>query len=165
MTATLRVDEYELEGLELLWLKVVGWKMIAVVGVLCAPGYDMEVFAKLRTSLQKIPPYLRRNLILLDDFNCPDIDWKDMSAKQPRTRELLSVIKEFGLFQRVRGVTRLSLVRQVNILPKLTFSNDHCGLHCLVKVWTVNFPTPPKPIWVLETGCQNNSVKKWLAWT
>ncbi|GAU91414.1 hypothetical protein RvY_03672 [Ramazzottius varieornatus] len=35
---TLRVDEYEVEGHELLWLKVVGWKMIAVVGVLYARG-------------------------------------------------------------------------------------------------------------------------------
>ncbi|GAU87138.1 hypothetical protein RvY_00034 [Ramazzottius varieornatus] len=97
-----------------------------------------------------------------------------MSAKKPRRRELLSVIKEFGLFQRVREVTRvrkessshilfvtqLSLVRQVNILPKLTFSNDHGGLHCLVKVWTVNFPTPPKPIWVLETGSQQEFRKE-----
>ncbi|GAU91415.1 hypothetical protein RvY_03673 [Ramazzottius varieornatus] len=99
-----------------------------------------------------------------------------MSANQPRTRELLSVIKEFGLFQRVRGVTRvrkesssclellfvtqLSLVRQVSSLPELTFSNDHSGLHCLVKVWTVNFPTPPKPIWVLETGSQQEFRKE-----
>ncbi|GAU92433.1 hypothetical protein RvY_04514 [Ramazzottius varieornatus] len=122
--------------------------MIAVIGVLYAPGYDMEVFAKPRTSLQKIPPYLRRNLILLGDFNCPDIDWEGMSAKKSRTRELLSVVKEFGLFQRVRGVTRL------------TFPNDQCGLHCLVKVWTVNFPTPPKPIWVLETGSQQEFRKE-----
>ncbi|GAV06640.1 hypothetical protein RvY_16596 [Ramazzottius varieornatus] len=173
---TLRATEYEVEGLELMWVKVVGMKMVALVGVLYAPGYDMEVFAKLRCSLEKIPPYLRRNMILVNDFNCPDIDWEDLSAKKPRTRELLSVIKEFALFQRVRGLTRerngssscldllfvtqLSLVRQVNILPKLTFSNDHCGLQCLIKLWIVNFPAPPKPVWVFQTGSQQEFRKE-----
>ncbi|GAU90693.1 hypothetical protein RvY_03073 [Ramazzottius varieornatus] len=115
-------------------------------------------------------------MVMIVDFNCPDIDWDDMSAKKPRTRELLSVIEEFALFQRVRGLTReqngssswldllfvtqLSLVRQVNILPKLTFSNDHCGLQCLIKLWKVNFPAPPKPVWISETGSQHEFRKE-----
>ncbi|GAU99823.1 hypothetical protein RvY_10765 [Ramazzottius varieornatus] len=71
---TLRTVEYEVDGLELMWVKIVGMKMVALVGVLYAPGYDMEVFAELpyhiaellkglqSRSLEKIPPYLRRNL-------------------------------------------------------------------------------------------------------
>ena len=55
----MRAAEYEEEGLELMWVKVVGLSMVAVVGVLYAPGYDVDVFAKLRRSLEKIPPYLR----------------------------------------------------------------------------------------------------------
>ncbi|GAU99824.1 hypothetical protein RvY_10766 [Ramazzottius varieornatus] len=93
-----------------------------------------------------------------------------MSAKKPRTRELISITREFGLFKKVRGiirqrkessscldllfVTQLSPVRQVSILPKLTFSNDHRGLHCALRLWTVSFPAPPKPIWVFEAGSQ-----------
>ncbi|GAV06447.1 hypothetical protein RvY_16438 [Ramazzottius varieornatus] len=111
---TLRATEYEVEGLELMWVKVVGMKMVALVGVLYAPGYDMEVFAKLRCSLEKIPPYLRRNMILVNDFNCPDIDWEDLSAKKPRTRELLSVIKEFALFQRSKRSTEVQLLHMVH---------------------------------------------------
>ncbi|GAU92807.1 hypothetical protein RvY_04841 [Ramazzottius varieornatus] len=103
---TLRAADYGVEGLELMWVKVVRMSMIALVGVLYAPGYDMKVFGKRRVSLAKIPPHLQRNLILVGDFNCADIDWEDMSAKKPRTRELVSITKEFGLFQKVRGITK-----------------------------------------------------------
>ncbi|GAV08611.1 hypothetical protein RvY_18276 [Ramazzottius varieornatus] len=103
---SLRAADYEVERLELMWVKVVGMSMVALVGVLYAPGYEMEVFGKLSDSLAKIPPYLRRNLTLVGDFNCADIDWEDISAKQPRTWELVSITREFGLFQKVRGITR-----------------------------------------------------------
>ncbi|GAV06775.1 hypothetical protein RvY_16706 [Ramazzottius varieornatus] len=71
---TSRAVEYEVDGLELMWLKIVGLRKVALVGVLYAPGYYEEVFAKLSRSLESISPYLRRNLILVGDFSCPDID-------------------------------------------------------------------------------------------
>ncbi|GAU91499.1 hypothetical protein RvY_03738 [Ramazzottius varieornatus] len=95
-------------------------------------------------------------------------DLEKFNIDKSAYRELISVTKEFGLFQRVRGftreltscldllfVTRISLVGQVNILPKLTLSNDHLALQCSVRMWTVRYPAPSKPVWVFETGSQH----------
>ncbi|GAU92263.1 hypothetical protein RvY_04365-1 [Ramazzottius varieornatus] len=131
---TISAAEYEVWSLVPSMRKV--WSSFGtnlLVGVLYAPGYDLDVFTKLRTSLQLIPPRLRRNLVLLGDFNCPDYSIEETSVKTRRTRELVSVIKEFAIFQRVRGDTRqrktscscldlvfvsqLSLVRCVSIVP------------------------------------------------
>ncbi|GAU91394.1 LOW QUALITY PROTEIN: hypothetical protein RvY_03654 [Ramazzottius varieornatus] len=98
---TIRAAEYEVESLELLWVKVIGVRTNLLASVLYASGYDLDVFTKLRTSLQLIPPRLRRNLVLPGDYSI-----EETSVKTRRTRELVSVIKEFAIFQRVRGDTR-----------------------------------------------------------
>ncbi|GAU92260.1 hypothetical protein RvY_04362 [Ramazzottius varieornatus] len=49
--------------------------MNLLLGVIYAPGYDVDVFSKLRTSMERITPYLRRNIVLVGDFNCPELDW------------------------------------------------------------------------------------------
>ncbi|GAU92264.1 hypothetical protein RvY_04365-2, partial [Ramazzottius varieornatus] len=154
--------------LELLWVKFISVRTNLLVGVLYAPGYDLDVFTKLRTSLQLIPPRLRRNLVLLGDFNCPDYSIEETSVKTRRTRELVSVIKEFAIFQRVRGDTRqrktscscldlvfvsqLSLVRCVSIVPPPSSKNDHAGIQWFVDLWTCSFPSPPRPTWIFDTG-------------
>ena len=176
---TVTAPEFEVDGLELLWVKIIGVRMTLLVGVFYGAGYELDVFAKLRQSIEAIPSRLRRNILLVGDFNCPDINWQDMSAESARTKELVKVTKEFGLFQRVRGVTRqrktssscldlifvtqIGLVRNVCVVPPPAATNDHFGLQCTVTLWTFSFPEPPRPVWVFESGSQQQFKREMLA--
>ncbi|GAV02060.1 hypothetical protein RvY_12673 [Ramazzottius varieornatus] len=78
----LRMTSLEVDGLEVLWIKLVCLRLNVLVGVVYAPSYDTDVFSKLRTLMESFPPFLKRNLILMGDFNCPNIMWDgDVSGK------------------------------------------------------------------------------------
>ncbi|GAU92134.1 hypothetical protein RvY_04252 [Ramazzottius varieornatus] len=59
------MKELEVAGLEVLWVKLIALRMNLLLEVVYAPGYDVEAFSKLRTSMERIPPHLRRNIVLV----------------------------------------------------------------------------------------------------
>ncbi|GAU90413.1 hypothetical protein RvY_02830 [Ramazzottius varieornatus] len=103
----IRMYELEVAGLEVLWVKVIALRMNLLLGAIYAPVYDDDVFSKLRTSMERIPPYLRRNIVLVRVFNCPKLNWsRDAGGASEKERDLLSLQKEFRLWQKVKECTR-----------------------------------------------------------
>ncbi|GAV09676.1 hypothetical protein RvY_19177-2 [Ramazzottius varieornatus] len=140
-----RMVEYEVVGLEVLWVKVIALPMNLLIGVVYAPGYDSEDFSKLGTSMERIPPHLTRNILMLGDFNCPNISWSDKASRSSeRERDLLSLQSEFRLRQKVRQITRergkscpslvlvfvsqLGLICDARTIKPAAATNDHHGL-------------------------------------
>ncbi|GAU99945.1 hypothetical protein RvY_10876 [Ramazzottius varieornatus] len=132
--------EYEVVGLEVLWVKVIALRMncALLIGVVYAPGYDSEVFSKLRTSMERIPPHLRRNILMLGDFNCPNISWSDKASESSeRERDLLSLQSSDDRY----------LVHpqdKAEFIPK-TFADEYvdCPVHCKTHL-------PPLPVRLME---------------
>ncbi|GAU91658.1 hypothetical protein RvY_03873 [Ramazzottius varieornatus] len=59
----------EVEGLEVMWIKLICLRLNVLIGVVHAPSYDADVFSKLRSSREFIPALLRRKIVLAVDFN------------------------------------------------------------------------------------------------
>ncbi|GAU89872.1 hypothetical protein RvY_02371 [Ramazzottius varieornatus] len=101
----LRTTSLEVDGLEVMWIKLICLRLNVLIGVIYAPSYDIDVFTKLRSSIEHIPPFLRRNLIIVGDFNCPKIQWEgDSNEKSERYRDPISLKKEFKLWQKDKFV-------------------------------------------------------------
>ncbi|GAV00593.1 hypothetical protein RvY_11419 [Ramazzottius varieornatus] len=159
--------EYEVVGLEALWVKVIALRMNLLIGVVYAPGYDSEVFSKLRTSMERSRSHLRRNILMLGDFNCPNISWSDKaSGSSERERDLLSLQSEFRLWQKVRQITRergkscsslelvfvsqLGLIRNVRTIKPPAATNDHHGLQFFLMLMTPKFVVKSRKQWKVD---------------
>lgn len=69
-----RATEFEVPDLELLWFRVTDVRINLLIGTIYASTWDNASFSKLGWSLMKIPLELRKNILLLRDFNEPDIN-------------------------------------------------------------------------------------------
>ncbi|GAV04881.1 hypothetical protein RvY_15088 [Ramazzottius varieornatus] len=167
-----RMVEYELVRLEVLWVEVIALRMNLLIGVVHAPGYDSEVFSKLRTSMERISPHLRRNILMLGDFNCPNISWSDKaSGSLKRERDLLSLQSEFRLWQKVWQITRergkscssldlvfvsqLGLIRNVKTIKPQAATNDHHGLQYFLMLMTPKFVVKSRKQWRVDDVTSN----------
>ncbi|GAU93592.1 hypothetical protein RvY_05512-1 [Ramazzottius varieornatus] len=163
----IRMTSMEVDGLEVMWIKLICLRPNVLIGVIYAPSYDTDVFSKLRSSMERIPPFLRRNVILVGDFNCPKITWDgDASRKSERDRDLILLRKEFKLWQKVIGTTRtrakskssldqlfvtqLGLVRNTRVIDPPAASCDHLAFETKVMLMTPKFKTKPKLIWKID---------------
>ncbi|GAU89353.1 hypothetical protein RvY_01910 [Ramazzottius varieornatus] len=170
----IRMPQFEVSGLEVLWVKVVALRMNLLVGVIYAPGYDVTVFSDLRASMEKIPFHLRRNILLVGDFNCPTIQWDgNVCGSSERDRDLILLKNEFKLFQRVRETTRqrgdvtstldllfvaqLGLVRNARAVKPPSVTNDHFGIQCSVILMTPKLQSKPKLVWKIDECAAKSS--------
>ncbi|GAU99364.1 hypothetical protein RvY_10380 [Ramazzottius varieornatus] len=175
----LRMTSLEVDGLEVMWIKLICSRLNVLIGVIYAPSYDADVFTKLRSSMEHIPPFLRRNLIIVGDFNCPKIQWEgDSNGKSARDRDLISLKKEFKLWQKVRGdtrirekssssldqlfVTQLGFVRNTRVVPPPSSTCDPRAIETKLLLWTVNVKPKPKPVWKID-GDKINFFKETLS--
>ncbi|GAU90236.1 hypothetical protein RvY_02684 [Ramazzottius varieornatus] len=163
----LRMTSLEVDGLEVMWIKLICLRLNVLIGVIYAPSYDADVFTKLRSSMEHVPPFLRRNLIIVGDFNCPKIQWEgDSNGKSARDRDLISLKKEIKLWQNVRGdtrirgkssssleqifVTQLGFVRNTRVVLPTSSKCDHRAIETKLLLWTPNFEPKPKPVWKID---------------
>ncbi|GAU88290.1 hypothetical protein RvY_01021-3 [Ramazzottius varieornatus] len=165
--------ELEVAGLEVLWVKVIALRMNLLLGVIYAPGYDDDVFGKLRTSMEHIPPYLRRNIVLVGDFNCSELDWsRDAGGASERERDFPSLQKEFRLWQKMKERTRqrgsssssldlvfsseFSLVRGVRITKPPAATNDNHGIRFSLEIMTPKTTVKPRKKWIVDDDGARN---------
>ncbi|GAV06544.1 hypothetical protein RvY_16512 [Ramazzottius varieornatus] len=162
-----RMESLEVDGVEVMWIKLICLHLNVLIGVVYAPAYDTQVFSELRTSMELFPPFLRRNIFLVGDFNCPKIVWDgDTSGKSERDRDLIQLKNEFKLWQKVKGTTRkrgrsessldqlfvtqLGFVRNTRIVNPPSATCDHQAIETKLMLMTPNFKTKPKLVWKID---------------
>ncbi|GAU90736.1 hypothetical protein RvY_03113 [Ramazzottius varieornatus] len=117
--------------------------------------------------MERIPPHLRRNILVLGDFNSPNISWSNKaSGSSERERDLLSLQSEFRLWQKVRQITserekccssldlvfvsQLSLIRNVRTIKPPAATNDHHGLQFFLMLMTPKFVLKSRKRWKVD---------------
>ncbi|GAU94253.1 LOW QUALITY PROTEIN: hypothetical protein RvY_06064 [Ramazzottius varieornatus] len=107
--------------------------------------------------MEHIPPFLRRNLIIVGDFNCPKIQWEGKSnGKSARDRDLISLKKQFKLWQ------KFGFVRNTHVVPPPSSTCDHRAIETRLLLSTPNFKPTPKPVWKID-GDKINFFKETLS--
>ena len=83
-------------------------KQTMTIGIIYRPpGTPAEDDLKMQQLLKDLDKSLNNNQILvMGDFNCPDIDWKLRDSKDKRQAELLSCFNDLFWVQHVSGSTR-----------------------------------------------------------
>ncbi|GAV01057.1 hypothetical protein RvY_11827-2 [Ramazzottius varieornatus] len=117
--------------------------------------------------MERIRSHLRRNILMLGDFNCSNISWSDKaSGSSERERDLLSLQSEFRLWQKVRQITRergkscsslelvfvsqLGHIRNVRTIEPPAATNDHHGLQFFLMLMTPKFVVKSRKQWKVD---------------
>lgn len=111
----------EVEGAEALFCKLLfGTNTVTVGCVYHSPSADQPALVSLYEYMQQ---YVQKSrLILLGDFNLPDIDWQSMSYRSPCSETLFDIMFSFDLFQVINEPTRVQGSAS-NILDLIFLSN------------------------------------------
>lgn len=96
---------HQIEDHESLFLKLTCWGSVFIlVAVYGPPGSD---FAFLHNLYHRLEEYRNQKIILVGDFNLPDVDWDRLRAGSRDGEILLELSLSYDLFQTVREFTRV----------------------------------------------------------
>ncbi|XP_055328906.1 uncharacterized protein LOC129581717, partial [Paramacrobiotus metropolitanus] len=134
-----RRTDLENNDLELLFIEITKINILAAA-FYSAPSRVSLDLPVLIEHLRNIPHANFSKLLLVGDFNLPDVDWTKKCASSKQSREFLRCLKEFNLKQIIDCPTRKNNILDLCIIPSVwsasvpesisppSTTNDHNGV-------------------------------------
>lgn len=121
------------ENVEAIFCKLeIGYQSVAVGCVYRSPSSDREV---LRSLYHYIATHLKgARLILLGDFNVPDIDWQAMTFHSPNSDIVCDIMLDFNLHQLIKQPTRTQGTTS-NVLDLIFISDHYSPENCKIDIF------------------------------
>lgn len=115
------------EKTEALWVTIeTGEKAILRTGVIYRPpGQEEELDKNLLQDINKMA--LKGEVIIMGDFNLPDVNWEESSASSTRSRDILNSLQGASLKQLVGEPTRKDAILDLILTNGDRISDVHVG--------------------------------------